>query len=199
MLHCVLYDFINNTKYNYMPANLSFTHQLPINGAKAKRAFFGCLIFVCLCVIGYILSQVFWDQFVYTAYSFKHKGNVQKGWPVTLQNLSVFMGIGTLVFAPFIYFMQDWKNPSLAITAQGLFINQQMMRNTVIPFSNIEKVEKTAEGYRLSFKDQGAILQQLGFFKAFVKYNLENNRFFISDTHTAGDLDAFFVELKKHL
>lgn len=183
-----------------MKSNLHFTHELPINSSKAKKAFFGMLILIILCIGAYILSQIFWDQFTEMRYSIRSRRNVMVGWPVTVQNWSIYIAIGTLVTLPFLYFMQDWKNPSLAMTNSELFINQQMMRNKLIPFSNIEKAEKTSNGYKLHFKDVKAVIaMQKGISKPFVKYNLENDNFYISDTHTAGDVDAFFEELSKRI
>lgn len=183
-----------------MRQTISFTHQLPINKRKARKALLGMIVFVFICIIAWILSQIFWDQFTEWKYSLRLQRNVIKGWPVLVQNWSIYLGIGTVVFMPFIFFMQDPKNPSLALTGNALFINQQMMRNKLIPFTLIEKAEKTPSGYKLYFRDQKAVVaMQKGIFKPFVKYNLENNNFFISNTHTVGDLDEFFSVLSKKL
>jgi len=49
------------------------------------------------------------------------------------------------------------------------------------------------------FKNNLEVLKQIGFFKPFVKHNLENDNFTISDTHSFGDIDGFFVELEKKI
>jgi hypothetical protein len=98
-----------------------------------------------------------------------------------------------------LFFMQDWKNPSLAISTEGLFINQQMIRNTMVPFSNIATISLAGTGYQIKFKDPLALVkQQVFLFKPFVKYNLTKDNFFINKTHTQGDIESFMALLKQH-
>lgn len=80
------------------------------------------VVFIILCGVGYFVSTIFWDDYTYQAYSIRYGTNVTKGWPASLQGWSMWLGIGFVVFLPFIFFMQDWRNPSLGITADGLFI-----------------------------------------------------------------------------
>lgn len=183
-----------------MSAKYQFIQQLPGNTKNLKRAFISMVLFVVLCGVAYVVSNIFWDQYTYQAYSIKYGTNVTKGWPAFLQGWSLWLGIGFIVFLPFLFFMQDFKNPALGIMNDSLFINQQMMRNTIIPFSNIGGVSKEASGYRIQFKDSTQVVkQQIFLFKPFVSSNLKSGNFVISNTHTAGNLDDFFVELNAKL
>lgn len=75
-----------------------------------------------------------------------------------------------------------------------------MMRNIIVPYSNITGFNKTERGYELYFKDNDMILQQVvRFFKPFVKHNLNNGNFFISHIHSSGDIAALFEALEKKI
>lgn len=183
-----------------MTNKLVFNNELPINSKKLKVAFFSMVGFIVLCGIGYMLSFVFWDQFTYPCYSIKYQVNTTCGWPAKLQGWSLWLGVGFIVFLPFIFFMQDWKKPSLALTDDGLFINQQLMRNTLIPYANIEKLIKDEDGFTIHIKDPNPIIaQQIFIFKPFVKSNLQNKIIDISSTYTSGNLHAFYDVLQSKL
>lgn len=166
-----------------------FIYALPNNSRRAKRAFFTMLIAILICSAGVALSVIYWDD--YTHQVWLRGRMVTKGWPATLYSWGLWLGTGLLIFLPILYFMQDWKQPSLAITEEGLFINQQMIRKVIVPFSNILKVEKTAAGHVIRFGDNEPILHKAGLFKPFIKYNLEHEGLVIDDTHSAGDIAAF--------
>lgn len=156
------------------------------------------VLVLALCVLGYIISMIFWDDYTYPAFSLRYRTNVTAGWPASLSGWSLWLGIAIIVVLPMIYFMQDWKNPSLGITAEGLFINQQMMRNVTVPFSNIEKVEKQEHGYKVTFRDNKPVYARAGFFKPFVKSNLQSGGFAPVE-ELSPELDRFFEELGKRL
>lgn len=178
--------------------NYSFSHTLA-GGKKAKAAFVSLTVTLGLCVAGYAIAEFFWDTYTYQAYSLRYGTQVTAGWPASLQGWSLWLGIAILLAMPMMYFMQDWKNPSLALAPEGLFINQQMIRNQLIPFASISGIEKTENGYRILFKDPALIYNKTGFYKPFVKSNLKNGTFFISEIHSSGDLEAFFAELTKRI
>jgi hypothetical protein len=183
-----------------MKTKINFILELPINSIKVKKAFFGMFILLVISIFGLIVANIFYDEYTHVVYSIKLRSNIRVGWPSALRSWSFIFTIGSILSLPFVYFMQDWKNPSLAICNQGLFINQQLIRNTIIEFSNIEKIEKKNNDYKIFFKNNlNIISKQFFLFKPFVKYNLENNNFFISDKYSAGNIDLFFVELNKYL
>jgi hypothetical protein len=171
--------------------------ELPANSKIRKIGFINLSIVLVLCVIGVIVSNIFWDDYTELAYSFRYQRNITVGWPATLSGWSWWMGIAIIMMLPFMYFMQDWKNPALALTEEGLFINQQMIRNTLVPYKKIDVIKKVDKGYRMKFTEPMEIVkQQVFLFKPFVKYNITHDNFFIYKTHTAGDIDAFMEQLK---
>jgi hypothetical protein len=171
---------------------------LPVNTKNLKRAFVSLSVTLVLCVLGVIISRIFWEHYTHWVYSIKYGTNIEVGWPATLNGWSWWMGIAIIIVMPFMYFMQDWRNPSLAVTTEGLFINQQMIRNTLIPFSNIESVANAGDGYQITFKDPMAVVkQQVFLFKPFVKSNLTRQNFIIGKTHTKGDIERFMEQLKE--
>jgi hypothetical protein len=183
-----------------MSDKYEFTHQLPANSGRLIRAVFGIITLIIICAVGIILSNIFWDDYTEQAYSIKLQRNVTVGWPATVSGWGWWLGIGAIVISPMMFFMQDFKNPSLALTLDGLFINQQLIRNTFVPFANVDKVVKDGKGYRIFFKDNKQIIQQQVFlFKPFVKSNLSMGNFIISKMHSKGNIDEFMVELKKHI
>lgn len=175
--------------------NHQFTHSIPINGKKMKGAFMTMTVVLILCIVAYILSIIFWDDYTYQAYSLKHGRNVTSGWPTILNTWGLWLGIGILVFLPIMYFMQDWKNPSVGITSEGLFVNQQMLRNVLIPFSNIDKIEKKGDAVSIVFKNNEQVYSKAGMFKPFIKSNLEGGGLSL-DNDASPELDKLFELLQ---
>jgi hypothetical protein len=183
-----------------MAKKQEFLHELPINSKRLKIAFVSMVVFILLCGVGYVVSTIFWDDYTYQAYSIRYSTQVTKGWPASLQGWSLWLGIGLVVFLPFIFFMQDWRNPSLAFTKDALFLNQQLVRNTWVPFTNIEKLVPAQDGFVIWFRETDALIkQQIFLFKPFVKSNLQSKNFTISSTYTAGNLLEFCELLTKQM
>lgn len=183
-----------------MNTNYTFTREIPHNSQKAKYAFISLFCTLILCIAGVILSKYFWEGHTSWVYSLKYQRNIEVGWPVTLHTWSLWLGIAIIVFAPMIYFMQDWKNPSLALHADGLFINQQGMRNTFIPYKNIKALVKEGSSFNILLLNSAEIVQQqVFFFKPFIKSNLAQNTINISEIYSNGNLDEFMSELEKKI
>ncbi len=171
--------------------------ELPANSKIRKKGFISLSIVLVLCVMGIIISNIFWDDYTELMYSLRHQRNITVGWPATLSGWSWLMAIAIILMLPFMFFMQDWKNPALALTEEGLFINQQMIRNTLVAYEKIDAIKKVDKGYRLKFSEPMEVVkQQVFLFKPFVKYNITKDNFFISKTHNAGDIDDFMEQLK---
>jgi hypothetical protein len=178
----------------------TFIHQLPINSNRAKLAFFSLMITLVLCIAGIIISRYYWEGHTTWMYSLKYQTNVEVGWPVTLNSWSWGLSIAIVLCAPFLYYMQDWKNPSLAMTSEVLFINQQLIRNTYVPIKNIASITKDKNSYTIQFKHPEEIVaQQIFLFKPFVKSNLAQNNVAFSSIYTAGNLDEFMHILQTKL
>lgn len=183
-----------------MKDNLRFTHQLPGNKKSLKVALIGLTVTLILCIIGIVVSRIFWDEYTYTAYSLRANTNVVSGWPAKLSSWSWWLGGATILVMPMIYFMQDLRNPSIGLMTEGLFINQQLMRNTTIKFENIKQVEKKDDSYMIHIIDPKPVVKQAFFiFKPFVKSNLQSGMIDISSMYTKGNIEEFMNALKEHL
>ena len=179
---------------------LQFTHQLPNNSKRFKLAFFSIVVMVILCAAGMVIGEIFWSEYTYPVKSLRTGAVYTGGWPATLYNWSLWLGIAGILCLPMMYFMQDFKNPSMGLTLDSLFLNQQLMRNTLIPYTNIEGIVKEGNSYTILFHDTEMILkQQVKFFKPFVKSNLGKGNFMISSMHTGGKIDELMDELKKRI
>jgi hypothetical protein len=176
----------------------NFTHTVPLNKKKLKRAIISMLVVIAVCAIGVVLSELYWDEYTREVYSVSRGRNVTKGWPANVYSWGLFIGCGFTLLLPVLYFMQDWKNPSLGILHEGLFINQQMIKNVIVPFSNISSIEKKETGYHIHFKENEPVYTNAGIFKAFVKHNLKEGGFSINE-ETSPELDLFFNELNKRI
>jgi len=180
--------------------DLVFTHSIAHNSAKAKYAFISLVITFVLCILAMWLSKHFWEGNTTMMYSLKYQRNVEVGWPVTVFNWSVLLAFGIIVLLPFMYYMQDWRNPAIATTTNTLFINQQLMRNTLIPFTSIKSVLKENETYVIEVKNADEIIQQQIFlFKPFVKSNLANHKIYFDSMYNDGDMNQFFEVLKTRI
>lgn len=191
-----------------MSKKLEFTHQLPNNTKRLKLALINLVAMVLLCAAGMVVGEMFWDEYTYPVKSLRTGTVYTGGWPATLFNWSLWLGVAGIIALPMMYFMQDFKNPSLALTSDSLFINQQLIRNTLVPYSNIERIIRDevpggfakGAGYKIIFKDSSQVVkQQVFLFKPFVKSNLKMGNFFISEIHTGGNVLDFMEELKKKI
>lgn len=127
---------------------------------------------VCLlAIVGIIVANIFWDDYMHTVETLR--GTRYRGWPSTVQSWS----IGFLVLTPLtwamMFFGQDRKKPMLAANQEGLFINQQLVKATMVPWNEISKFEVNGESVDVTFADATKVINAQGFpYKAFVKSNV---------------------------
>lgn len=173
---------------------------LPHNSKKTKWAFVSLLITLILCVLGIVISKHFWEGNTTWVYSLKYQRNIEIGWPVSLNSWSWYLGVSIIIILPFLYFMQDWKNPSIALTKDSLFINQQMMRNIFIPYGDIRQIIKENDSYDIVLTNNEVVLRQINFlFKPFIKSNLSHQKINISSMYTSGNLIDLFNDLENKI
>lgn len=183
-----------------MDSEFFFIAELPSNAPRARKSFITVIILIVLCGLGIFIGKFFWHD--YTYYLYTRNGNlpVISGWPVVLYSWSCIFGVCLSLVLPFMYFMQDWKKPALALNANELFINQQMIKNTFVPYSNIQEVLPSLDGYIIKFKEvQSIIAQQHFLFKPLLKSNLGRHQLYISKLYTAGDLSSFMQQLSSKI
>jgi hypothetical protein len=184
-----------------MSSRYSFDLQIPINGKRLKYTVFSMIVTFILCIAGIILSSIYYDDYTEVVTTLSGKERVI-GWPATAGGWSKWLAIAIAISLPMMIFMQDWRNPSLGLTPQGLFINQQMIRNTMVPFDNIATIKEESKNgnssFEITFRDPAKVVaKQIFLFRPFVKSNLTNKNSEISGIHSKGDLAVFFTEMKR--
>jgi hypothetical protein len=108
----------------------------------------------------------------------------------------LYIGICGPVGFVLIILMVDRRNPSLALSKKGLFINQQLIKQALVEWSDINKIEKSTDGDKVTveiyFKDAQKIIDgQGGMKKAFLKENLKDGKpLVIENKLSKGDLAA---------
>jgi len=184
-----------------MAKQYNFSHQLPLQSKKIKTALIILILMIGVCILGIVLANIFWDEFTTVRYSLKHRRNIDTGWPPFVKGwCSLFLCVLPLVI-PMLYFMQDFKNPSIGLTPDGLFINQQLMRNMIVPYTNIAAVEDILDGYKIVFKNNEQVVKNAVFlFRPFVKSNLNTNKgVVINQKFSKGDVRGLMEELRKRI
>jgi len=183
-----------------MDSQFFFTAELPSNTPRARKSFITVILLIVLCGLGICIGKYFWHD--YTYYLYTREGNlpVISGWPVVLYSWSCIFGVCLSLILPFMYFMQDWKKPALALNATELFINQQMIKNTFVPYTNIQEVRPSLDGYLIKFKEVEPIIsQQFFMFKPLLKSNLASRQLYVNKLYTAGDLPSFMQQLSSKI
>ena len=125
-----------------------------------------------LSIIGIILANIFWDDYMTTMQTLD--GRIRNvGWPSTVQSWA----IGFLVLTPLtwamMFFGQDRKQPALGANRDGLFINQQLVKATYVPWSEISEIVSTDNEMTVTFAHPDRIINAQRFpYKPFVKANV---------------------------
>lgn len=181
-----------------------FEASLPANVKRFRSTMIVLGIVLLLSIAGIILSKLYWDEYTYKVSTLT--GQIKtRGWPVVLSGWSWGFAVTIPFTMGMFFFLTDRKKPSLAVSADGLFINQQLIKAVTIPWSNILRMEKNGTAEQpviwLQFKDNAAVVNLLGGIgKAFVKSNLEREGGLrISSLYSTGDFDALYERAKKHL
>lgn len=181
-----------------------FEASLPANVKRFRSTMFMLGIVFALSVAGIILSNLYWKEYTYQVSTLTGKIKT-RGWPVTLSGWSWGFALAVPFTMGMFFFLTDRKKPSLAVSATGLFINQQLIKAVTIPWNNIQRIDKNGTAEQpviwLQFKDNAAVVNLLGGMgKAFVKSNLEREGGLrISSMYSTGDFNALYERAKKHL
>lgn len=167
------------------------------NTRRLRAAILTCVIALILCGVGVVVARVYWDSGMRTVYSFTLRTNTRVGWPSTLQSWSVLLGIGLIVTIPLLVKLLLAKHLPLRLTDEGLVINQQLLRNVLVPYTNIARVFQAQDMWRVEFRDEDQLLQQLGKVRrAFVTANLKREPFGIDPVFNRGDIEGFVRQLQ---
>lgn len=179
--------------------------QVAQHSNKLKKVVRNIGLLVLVSILIMIVSQFFYEGRVHEAIVYRRgiRLNVEVGWPATINAIASW---GLLFFSLaflYLFFRQDLKKPALAVTNEGLFINQQLFRNAFVPWSEIEHVE--LRGHisnpimRVFFKDASAVLKgQFFILKSIANATLKSNPSMgISKHETIGDLVSMFDFMKE--
>lgn len=118
---------------------------------------------------------------------------------------SIIFLIAFIFFLLLVKYGQDIKNPAFGVTNQGVFVNQQYIRNTFVPWKNIEQID--LKGHKdniilyLKIKNCDELLKGHFFvFKTLAKVTLKSNKKIrISQDESQGDLLKMYEIIKERL
>ncbi len=120
------------------------------------------------------------------------------GWPATVFGYGSFFAAAFALFYVYLRFKQDLKQPTFGVAEDGIFINQQMLRNAFVPWHNIQKAELLGPAespfMRLAFRDYAALVKGQPFLlKSVAKANFKNNPVLsITKGETVGDIRKMY-------
>ncbi|HBS89072.1 MAG: hypothetical protein A2W91_06585 [Bacteroidetes bacterium GWF2_38_335] len=171
---------------------------------QLKKVFISIIVITVIAWACHLIGNIFWDEYSRTVTNLKGQ-TYQSGWPVTLYWWGIYIGIAGPVSFLLVLMMVDRKNPSLALSQNGLFINQQMIKKTIVEWSNIDHIEKNNKNGKIEiaffFKDIEVIIKaQSGAKKAFLKENLKGGKPLIcSNKLSVGNFDDLYTKATFYL
>lgn len=179
------------------------THQfihIAQHSNRIKKAMRNIIVLLVLCILAMVVAQFFYEGRVHDAVVYRRgiRLNVEVGWPATINAIASWGLIISSLGIVYIFFKQDLKKPALATSNDGLFINQQILRNAFIPWREIESVELrghiSSPVLRVFFKDASTVLKGQSFIlKSIANATLKSNPSIgISKDEVIGDLVSIF-------
>lgn len=179
------------------------THQfihIAQHSNRIKKAMRNIIVLLVLCILAMVVAQFFYEGRVHDAVVYRRgiRLNVEVGWPATINAIASWGLIISSLGIVYIFFKQDLKKPALATSNDGLFINQQILRNAFIPWREIESVELrghiSSPVLRVFFKDASTVLKGQPFIlKSIANATLKSNPSIgISKDEVIGDLVGIF-------
>ena len=179
------------------------THQfihIAQHSNRIKKAMRNIIVLLVLCILAMVVAQFFYEGRVHDAVVYRRgiRLNVEVGWPATINAIASWGLIISSLGIVYIFFKQDLKKPALATSNDGLFINQQILRNAFIPWREIESVELrghiSSPVLRVFFKDASTVLKGQSFIlKSIAIATLKSNPSIgISKDEVIGDLVSIF-------
>lgn len=179
--------------------------QVAQHSNRIKKGIRNLVLLILFCIFAMIVSHFFYEGRVHEAIVYRRgiKFNADVGWPATINAAASWGLIAFSLGLPYLFFKQDLKKPALAVTNDGLFINQQLFRNGFIPWSEIERVELRGHisnpVMRVFFKDASAVLKgQFFILKSIANASLKSDPSIgISKDEVIGDLVSIFDFIKE--
>lgn len=175
------------------------------NLARHKKSTRIFLTIIGICTILALVSRAFYGKYTQNAIVTNRYGisyETEIGWPALVFGWTAFFAIAFGLMLLLLRFGQDMRKPAFATTNQGIYINQQMIRNLFVPWNNIKSIELKGQEdnpiIRIKFKDIDALLKnQFFIYKALSKSHLKNViSFRISKDESIGDLKKIYEFIK---
>lgn len=171
---------------------------------KMQKVYITMIVATVLAWVSFAAGNYFWDDYTETVRVIATGVITKAGWPVTLYWWGLMLGVTLPPCFLMVYFMQDKKNPSLAVCKEGLYVNQQLISKTLVEWKNISRIEKTV-GSNVSvsiyFKNvQEVIAKQAGIKKPFLKETFKTNGPLVIDNgFSTGDLSLLADKANEYL
>lgn len=178
--------------------DLNFIATAQHNVIKIKKDTRVFLYLMTASVVIMGIARLFYPRYTAVYMYVKSREEVTLGWPASLFGIATFMLIAFGLFLMYHLLRQDLKKPALGVTNQVLFLNQQILKNALIPWDNIEKAELRGHisdpVLRIFFKDIDAVLKsQFFILKSIAKSSLKTNQSIgITKKEANGDLINIF-------
>lgn len=176
--------------------NFIATAQHNVIKIKKDTRFFLYLMTASAVIMG--IARLFYPRYTAVYMYVKSREEITLGWPASIFGIATFMLIAFGLFLMYHLLRQDLKKPALGVSNQGLFLNQQILKNALIPWNNIEKVELRGHisdpVLRIFFKNIDVVVKgQFFILKSIAKSSLKANPSIgITKKEANGDLINIF-------
>src|SRR3989344_6001244 len=169
---------------------------------KLKKILLSITLITIVAWMSCLIGKIYWNDYVETVITLQRKTKYV-GWPVKFYYYGMLIGIAGIISFAFILLTKDNKHPVLALNKNGLYINQQLIKQTMVEWANIKHIElkneeksKTIEIY---FHDPNKIIEtQSNAKRPFLKENLKDNKpLLCSDKYVKGNLGLFYEKSKQ--
>lgn len=174
------------------------------DSGKLKRILLYIVLITLIAWACCLIGQIYWDDYVQTTTTLRGKTKYV-GWPVKLYYYGMFIGIAGLISFIILMLNKNKKYPVLAVNHSGLFINQQLIKQTTVPWTNIKQINLINDGknktLEIHFKDVNKIIEgQSSGKKAFLKENLKDGKPLVcTDKFTKGNLGLLYEKSQLYL
>jgi hypothetical protein len=184
--------------------NTNFEIEIWQDPNKIKKILFYIVIIILLAWTSCIIGKVYWNDYVTTEITLRGKIKYV-GWPVKLYYYGMFIGIAGIISLAIVNLIRDNKHPTLAMNKNGLYINQQLIKQTTVIWKDVEHVElkqeQNAKIISIYFNEIDKIINaQSSIKRAFLKENLKDNKpLKCSDKFSKGDLVVFYEKAVSYI
>jgi hypothetical protein len=173
----------------------SFEIAIRPDAGKLRTVYFSIVVSTVVAWICHVIGNIYWDEYSYMVTNLKGQ-TYPSGWPVKLYWWGLYIGIcGPIAFV-LVQLMNDTKNPSLGVSQDGLYVNQQLIKQTLIRWDNVSRIDRSEKSGNISmsvyFTDPSKIVDaQQGMRKAFVRENLKDGKPLVVESRFSnGDFNA---------